>query len=56
MRTGGATSLAEAGVAPSVIQAIGRWASITFQIYIWKNPILLQALLFGRPAHEPTST
>jgi hypothetical protein len=34
MRAGGATSLAEAGVAPPVIQAIGWWASNTFQIYI----------------------
>jgi hypothetical protein len=34
MRAGGATSLAEAGVAPPVIQAIGRWASNSFQIYI----------------------
>lgn len=51
MRAGGATSLAEAGVLPSVIQAIGRWASNTFQIYIRKNPVLLQALLHGRPAH-----
>jgi hypothetical protein len=30
----GATSLAEAGVAPPVIHAIGRWGSNFFQIYI----------------------
>ena len=30
---------------PAIIQAAGRWASNTFQIYIRKNPILLQALL-----------
>jgi hypothetical protein len=53
MRAGGATSLAENGVAPHIIQAIGRWASPTFQIYIRKNPVLLQALLFGRAAHDP---
>jgi hypothetical protein len=47
MRSGGATSLAESGVAPNLIQAIGRWASSAFQIYIRKNPVLLQALLFG---------
>ena len=56
MRAGGATSLAEAGVPPNVIQAIGRWASDTFQIYIRKNPVLLQAMLFGRPAHQPANT
>jgi hypothetical protein len=55
MRAGGATSLAEAGVAPPVIQAISRWASNSFQIYIRKNPVLLQALLFGCPAHQPAA-
>jgi hypothetical protein len=53
MRAGGATSLAENGVPPHLIQAIGRWASSAFQIYIRKNPVLLQALLFGRAAHDP---
>ena len=56
MRAGGATSLAEAGVHPNIIQAIGRWALDTFQIYIRKNPVLLQAMLFGRPAHQPANT
>jgi hypothetical protein len=53
MRAGGATSLAENGIPPHLIQAIGRWASPAFQIYIRKNPVLLQALLFGRAAHDP---
>ena len=53
LRSGGATSLAEAGVDPSVIQAIGRWSSPAFRIYIRKNPVVLQALVFGRPAHQP---
>ena len=53
MRAGGATSLAENGVPPHLIQAMGRWASKAFQIYIRKNPVLLQALLFGRAAHDP---
>ena len=52
MRSGGATSLALNSVPPHLIQAIGRWASPAFQIYIRKNPVLLQALLFGRAAHE----
>ena len=52
LRPGGATSLAEAGVLPNVTQAIGRWASSAFQIYIRKNPVLLQAMLFGRPVHQ----
>ena len=52
MRAGGATALAEDGVPPNIIQAIGRWASTAFQIYIRKNPVLLQALLFSRPCHQ----
>ncbi|KAF8229358.1 hypothetical protein L208DRAFT_1402297 [Tricholoma matsutake] len=31
---GGATSLAENGVAPHIIQGIGRWGSDTWHIYI----------------------
>jgi hypothetical protein len=53
IRSGGATSLAEAGVDLSRIQAIGRWASPAFKIYIRKNPVVLHARLFGRPAHQP---
>lgn len=45
MRAGGATSLAENGVALHIIQGIGRWASSTWQIYIRKHPVLLQAML-----------
>ena len=53
IRSGGTTSLAEAGVDLSVIQAIGRWSSPAFRIYIRKNPVVIHALLFGRPAHQP---
>ena len=45
MRAGGATCLASTGASPSIIQAAGRWSSNTFQIYIRKNPILLNALI-----------
>jgi len=48
LQAGGTTSLAENGVPPSIIQAIGRWASNAFKIYIWKNPVLIQVLLFGQ--------
>jgi hypothetical protein len=48
MRAGGATALAEAGVAPSLIQAAGRWSSDTFNRYVRKNPFLFEALLTGR--------
>lgn len=49
MRAGGATALAEAGLPPHIIQAIGRWSTEAFQIYIRKHPVLLAALLFGFP-------
>ena len=48
MRAGGATALAEAGTAPSLIQAMGRWSSDTWQSYIRKHPVLLHGLLFDR--------
>ncbi|KAF8573035.1 hypothetical protein K439DRAFT_1251537, partial [Ramaria rubella] len=47
---GGATVLALAGVADDVIQAMGRWASDTFRIYIRKHPVILQALIHGGSA------
>lgn len=57
LRSGGATSLAEAGVPPHIIQGVGRWKSEAFQIYIRKNPVLLQALIFGgRSIHEAPAT
>jgi hypothetical protein len=55
LRAGGATSLAENGVPPSIIQAIGRWASDAFKIYIRKNPVLIQALLFGQSTQSQSS-
>lgn len=47
LRAGGATALAEAGIPSHIIQAIGRWSSNTFQIYIRQHPVLLAALLYG---------
>ena len=47
LRAGGATALAQAGIPPHIIQAISRWASNTFQIYICHHPVLLTALLFS---------
>lgn len=55
LRAGGATSLAENGVPPSIIQAIGRWASDAFKIYVRKNPVLIQALLFGQTKRTQTT-
>ena len=52
LRSGGVTSLAEAGADLATIQAAGRWSSDAFRIYIRKNPVLIHAVLFGRPAHQ----
>jgi len=49
---GGATSLAENSMPPSIIQAISRWVSDAFKIYVQKNPVLIQALLFGQTKHS----
>jgi hypothetical protein len=46
MRAGGATSLAAASVPPASIQRIGRWRSSTWERYVRKNPVLLQAMVF----------
>ncbi|KAF8591603.1 hypothetical protein K439DRAFT_1626974 [Ramaria rubella] len=54
IRSGGATALALAGVPDSVIQAMGRWSSETFRIYVHKHPVLLQALLHGYPFNIST--
>jgi len=48
LRAGGATLLAEMGAPPSIIQAAGRWSSEAFRIYVRKNPVLIQAMLFAR--------
>ena len=50
LRAGGATALAEAGIPPYMIKAIGRWSSDAFQIYIRRHPILLAALLYSSPS------
>ena len=47
LRAGGATVLTQAGIPPHIIQAIGCWASNTFQIYIHHHLVLLTALLFS---------
>ncbi|KAF8591611.1 hypothetical protein K439DRAFT_1644223 [Ramaria rubella] len=44
-----ATALALTGVPNDHIQATGQWSSDAFEAYICKNPILLQALIWGRP-------
>ena len=53
LKSGGTTSLAEAGADLAMIQAIGRWNSDAFWIYIRKNPVVIHAILLRHPAHQP---
>ncbi|THH15404.1 hypothetical protein EUX98_g9472 [Antrodiella citrinella] len=55
LRSGGATHFAIAGWPDDRIQALGRWSSDAFKIYIRKNPVVLQALLNNRQI-EPIAT
>jgi hypothetical protein len=52
LRSGGATALALANVPTDRIRLAGRWSSDTFQIYIRKNPILLNAVISGGAAFD----
>ncbi len=47
MRSGGATAFAVAGVPAASIQAIGRWSSDAWQLYIRKHPVLVHALMLA---------
>lgn len=47
-RAGGATYFASIGWPDDHIQALGRWSSEAFRIYIRKTPAVLQALLHAR--------
>ena len=47
MCAGRATSLAEHGVPPSIIQPLGRWSSEAYLIYVRKSPALIQAMLYS---------
>lgn len=48
LRAGGATALAEAGVPPEIIQAIGRWSSEAWRGYIRKHPTVVMASIRAR--------
>lgn len=54
LRAGGAMALALAGIPDDRIQAIGRWTSETYCIYIRKHPTLLHALLHNGSAFTPS--
>jgi hypothetical protein len=52
IRSGGATSLALAGIPDNIIQGMGRWSSDSFKIYIRKHPVVLHALIHGNAASD----
>ena len=53
LHAGGATALAEHGVPPHIIQALGRWSSDAFQVYIRRHPALLASFLIHNHATSP---
>ncbi|KAI0822599.1 hypothetical protein BC628DRAFT_1412127 [Trametes gibbosa] len=51
------TSLAAAGVPPATIQALSRWSSDAWLVYIRKHPTLLSAMICdGRSLHDGAAT
>ncbi len=54
MRAGGATSLAEHGAAPILIQCSGRWTSDSFLAYVRKNPGLMSRAARRHRTYGPT--
>lgn len=52
-RSGAATFLAMLGRARELIQRMGRWKSDAFEMYVRKNPSLLQAFLSGGIVPRP---
>lgn len=53
LRAGGATFFATLGWPDDHIQHLGRWKSSAFNIYIRKNPVVLNALMMGRTLPHP---
>ena len=51
MCVGGATALAQAGASAELIWGVGWWVSDAFERYIWKNVIVLHALILGHMLH-----
>lgn len=51
IRSGGATFLAQCGFSMDTIQALGRWSSDTFKIYIRQHPLLLHAAIEKNKKH-----
>ncbi|KAF9505122.1 hypothetical protein BS47DRAFT_1307151, partial [Hydnum rufescens UP504] len=43
--SGRVTHLALMGVADDKIKALGQWSSEAFWMYIWKNPVVIMALI-----------
>ena len=53
--TGGAMALAQAGIPPNIIQAMGHWVSNTFQVYIHQHLVLLAALVYRQSPVGPVT-
>lgn len=53
LRAGGATLLAHKGISFDLIQALGRWSSEAFRIYIRQHPSILLQHLHPSPSSPP---
>jgi len=49
MRSGGADYLASIGTPHSIIQAVGRWSSEAYKVYLRQHPTMVQSNIWGRP-------
>lgn len=49
LRSGGADYLAGLGTPHAIIQAVGRWSSEAFKVYLRTHPTLVQAAIWGQP-------
>ena len=56
MCAGGATAMAEAGAVPELIKGTGQWGSTAFEPILWKNPVVLHALILSWSLHYDSTT
>lgn len=54
IRSGGATHLAICGASHQTIQAVGRWSSEAYRVYLRKHPIVVQSAIWSRPVLSAT--
>ena len=56
LRAGGATYFASLGLSEDIIQALGRWSSQAWKVYIHDNPTVRAELQLSSLRHSPSSS